>query len=78
MPVSFRVLFHGCSLELERKCALLGFLHLRAFSRPLFPEHCLAESRVVGEENRGWTYGLMRLPLNVFVTAMLGTIGEGQ
>lgn len=42
-----------------------------------FPSMALLKSRIVAEANRGWTYGLMRLPLNVFVMSVLCTTGEG-
>lgn len=43
-----------------------------------FPSIALLKSRVIPETNRGWTYGLMRLPLNVFITVILCSTGEGS
>ena len=57
------------------------FLAFYAFELSLglyFPSIGLLKSQLVPEQNRAWIYGLMRLPLNVFVTAFLYTTGEGQ
>ena len=43
-----------------------------------FPSMGFLKGNVIGDEYRGRIYGLMRLPLNVFVVASLGSVKEGM
>lgn len=43
-----------------------------------FPSMGFLKGNVIGDEHRGKIYGLMRLPLNVFVVASLGSVKEGK
>lgn len=43
-----------------------------------FPGVGVLKSRIVEDESRGFTYALMRMPLNVFVMAILCTTDEGE
>ena len=42
-----------------------------------FPSMAFLKSRVVADSHRGTIYGLMRLPLNIFVISILYTIKDG-
>lgn len=43
-----------------------------------FPSMGFLKGNVIGDEHRGKIYGLIRLPLNVFVVASLGSVKEGE
>lgn len=43
-----------------------------------FPSMAYLKARIVKEEERGKMYGLMRIPLNVFVLIALGTVSDGK
>lgn len=43
-----------------------------------FPSMGFLKGNVIGDEYRGRIYGLMRLPLNIFVVASLGSVKEGM
>lgn len=43
-----------------------------------FPAMGLLKSRIVQDSSRGWIYALMRMPLNVFVMAVLCSTEEGE
>ena len=43
-----------------------------------FPSMGFLKGNVIGDEHRGRIYGLMRLPLNTFVVAALGSVKEGK
>ena len=58
----------------------IRFLAFCAFELALgmyFPAIGILKSQIVHENRRGWTYALMRMPLNVFVMSILCTTGEG-
>jgi hypothetical protein len=63
---------------MREKVRFLAFYAFEIALGVYFPSIGLLKSELVAERNRGWIYGLMRLPLNVFVTGILCTTGEGQ
>lgn len=65
-------------LSMDEKIRFLAFFAFELSLGLYFPSIGLLKSQLVDERNRGWIYGLMRLPLNVFVTSVLCTTGEGQ
>lgn len=65
-------------LSMDEKTRFLAFFAFELSLGLYFPSIGLLKSQLVDERNRGWIYGLMRVPLNVFVTSVLCTTGEGQ
>lgn len=61
--------------ELARFWALCVFEYCLGL---YFPSMGFLKGNVIGDEHRGKIYGLMRLPLNVFVVASLGSVKEGK
>lgn len=64
-------------LSLHEYARFFAFCVFEMYLGVYFPAMGLLKSRIVQDSSRGWIYGLMRTPLNVFVMAVLCSTGEG-